>query len=38
MAECEMHASMSECCRYTAMACKDMIMKCEAMMASMSMA
>lgn len=35
-AECKMHADMHEMCRYCAMACDDMIMKCEAMMASMA--
>ncbi|MDQ1083109.1 MULTISPECIES: aldehyde dehydrogenase [Microbacterium] len=35
-AECRAHADMDEMCRYCAMACDDMAMKCEAMMASMS--
>ena len=35
-AECRMHADMDEMCRYCAMACDDMVMKCEAMMASMT--
>ncbi len=35
-AECRAHADMDEMCRYCAMACDDMVMKCEAMMASMS--
>ena len=34
--ECRMHADMDEMCRYCAMACDDMVMKCEAMMASMT--
>ncbi len=35
-AECRAHADMDEMCRYCAMACDDMVMKCGAMMASMS--
>jgi len=35
-AECRMHADMDAMCRYCAMACDDMVMKCEAMMASMT--
>jgi len=35
-AECRMHADMEEMCRYCAMACDDMVAKCEAMMASMA--
>ena len=35
-AECRMHADMADHCRYCAMACEDMVMKCEAMMASMA--
>ena len=35
-AECRMHADMDEMCRYFAMACDEMVAKCEAMMASMS--
>ena len=35
-AECRAHADMDEMCRYCAMACDDMVMKCEAMMASMT--
>jgi len=34
-AECEMHAEMAECCRYCAMACDDMMSKCEALLATM---
>ncbi len=34
--ECRAHADMDEMCRYCAMACDDMVAKCEAMMASMS--
>ncbi len=34
-AECRMHADTDEMCRYCAMACDDMVMKCEAMMATM---
>jgi len=35
-AECRMHAEMADHCRYCAMACEDMITKCEAVLASMS--
>ncbi|GEB44238.1 hypothetical protein J2X55_001171 [Microbacterium sp. 1154] len=35
-AECRAHGDMDEMCRYCAMACDDMVMKCEAMMASMT--
>ncbi|MFC4244284.1 aldehyde dehydrogenase [Gryllotalpicola reticulitermitis] len=35
-AECRMHAEMDEMCRYCAMACDDMVAKCEAVMASMT--
>ncbi|MFB9649803.1 aldehyde dehydrogenase [Curtobacterium pusillum] len=35
-AECRTHADMEESCRYCAMACDEMVAKCEAMMASMS--
>lgn len=34
-AECRMHMDMSEQCRYCAMACDEMVAKCEAMLASM---
>ncbi|WP_345839864.1 aldehyde dehydrogenase [Microbacterium sp. X-17] len=34
-AECMMHAEMSDMCRYCAMACDDMVAKCEALMAAM---
>jgi hypothetical protein len=34
--ECRAHADMDEMCRYCAMACDEMVAKCEAMMASMS--
>jgi len=34
--ECRKHADMDEMCRYCAMACDEMVAKCEAMMASMS--
>ena len=37
-AECRMHADMHDHCRYCAMACDEMVAKCEAMMASMPMA
>jgi hypothetical protein len=33
-AECRMHADMAVHCRYCAMACEDMVAKCEALMAS----
>lgn len=35
-AECRTHAGVGEMCRYCAMACDDMVMKCEVMMASMA--
>ncbi|MFJ3033980.1 aldehyde dehydrogenase [Curtobacterium pusillum] len=35
-AECRSHADMDESCRYCAMACDEMVAKCEAMMASMA--
>jgi hypothetical protein len=35
-AECRMHADMDEMCRYCAMACDDMVTKCEAVLASMA--
>jgi hypothetical protein len=34
--ECRKHADMDDMCRYCAMACDEMISKCEAMMASMT--
>lgn len=37
-AECRKHADLDEMCRYCAMACDDMVMKCEAMMTSMAAA
>lgn len=35
-AECRAHADMDEACRYCAMACDEMVAKCEAMLASMT--
>ncbi|SOC88875.1 hypothetical protein SAMN05660766_2587 [Curtobacterium sp. 314Chir4.1] len=35
-AECRSHADMDESCRYCAMACDEMVAKCEAMLASMT--
>lgn len=35
-AECRAHADMDESCRYCAMACDEMVAKCQAMMESMS--
>lgn len=35
-AECRKHMDMDESCRYCAMACDEMVAKCEAMLASMS--
>ncbi|MDP4334391.1 aldehyde dehydrogenase [Curtobacterium sp. A7_M15] len=35
-AECRTHQDMDESCRYCAMACDEMVAKCEAMMASMT--
>jgi len=35
-AECRAHADMDEACRYCAMACDEMVAKCEAMTASMT--
>lgn len=35
-AECRSHADMDESCRYCAMACDEMVAKCQAMMASMT--
>jgi len=35
-AECRSHADMDESCRYCAMACDEMVAKCEAMTASMT--
>lgn len=35
-AECRAHADMDEACRYCAMACDEMVAKCEAMTAAMA--
>jgi hypothetical protein len=35
-AECRKHEAMDESCRYCAMACDEMVAKCQAMLASMS--
>lgn len=35
-AECRKHADMDETCRYCAMACDEMVAKCEEMLASMT--
>lgn len=34
--ECRKHVDMDESCRYCAMACDEMVAKCEAMLASMT--